>query len=107
MNQTNHSWNQGSRLPIPAIFVTLLLFILVLPSAIAENVLTNGTTLKGTAGTFMVSSTALDIKSGATLDNAGTLILKNNLTNENGSLNFIGTGTVEFQRFRYSPLQPL
>jgi hypothetical protein len=96
MNQTNHSWNQTSRLTIPAIFVTLLLFILVLPSAIAENVLTNGTILKGTAGTFMVSSTALDIKSGATLDNAGTLILKNNLTNENGSPNYIGTGTIEF-----------
>jgi len=96
MNQTNHSWNQTSRLTIPAIFVTLLLLLWVSLSTQADNILTSGTTLKGTAGTFMVSSTALDIKSGATVDNAGTLTLKNNLTNENVSPNSIGTGTVEF-----------
>jgi Secretion system C-terminal sorting domain len=95
MNQTNHSWNQSNRLPIPAIFVTLLLLLCVSLSTQADNILTSGTTLKGTAGTFLVSSTALDIKSGATVDNAGTLTLKNNLTNENVSPNSIGTGAVE------------
>jgi Secretion system C-terminal sorting domain len=95
MNQTNHSWNQTSRLTIPAIFVTLLLLLWVSLSTQADNILTSGTTLKGTAGTFLVSSTALNIKSGATVDNAGTLTLKNNLTNENVSPNSIGSGTVE------------
>ena len=43
----------------------------------------------------MVSSENLVIKSGATLDNAGTLILKKGLTNEYTTPSSIGSGTVE------------
>lgn len=75
----------------------LLLFLsqLLLPQdTYSENIITSGTTLKIVAGTTMVSSESLTIKSGGTLDNAGTVILKKNLTNENPSANSLGSGTV-------------
>jgi len=86
----------SNRPPIAAILATLFLYCITLPSAIAENVITSGTTLKVLSGTTLVSSENLVVKSGATLDNSGTLILKKNLTNENVTPNQIGTGTAEF-----------
>ncbi len=74
--------------------VILSLFLLF-PSTKAENVITTGTTLKVLVGTTMVSIDNLVIKSGATLNNSGTFILKKNLTNENASPNNVGSGTVE------------
>ena len=74
----------------------LYLFLWLASTSRAENIITSGTTLKCLAGTSIVSTESLTIKSGATLDNAGTLILKKNLVNENGSANSIGTGTVIF-----------
>ncbi|MEI7981564.1 MAG: T9SS type A sorting domain-containing protein [Bacteroidota bacterium] len=75
---------------------TLLILFLLLPSSKAENVITTGTTLKVLPGTSLVSIENLVIKSGATLNNSGTLILKKNLINENVSPNSLGTGTAEF-----------
>ena len=88
-------WNKSRRVSNAISLACLLLFLLGFSSARAYNVITSGTTLKGTAGTFLISSTAMDIKSGATLDHPGTLTLKDNLTNENGSPNSLGLGTVE------------
>jgi hypothetical protein len=70
------------------------LLTLISVHAKAENIITTGTTLKIVAGTTMVSSESLTIKSGAILDNAGTIILKKNLTNENPSSNSLGSGIV-------------
>ena len=72
-----------------------ILISLLLPSMQAENVITTGTTLKVTAGTTLVSVDNLVVKSWATLDNAGTLILKKNLSNENALPNSLGTGSAE------------
>ena len=88
-------WNKSRRVSNAISLACLLLFLLGFSSARAYNVITSGTFLKGTAGTFLISSTAMDIKSGATLDHPGTLTLKDNLTNENGSPNSLGLGTVE------------
>ena len=73
----------------------LLIFILVFSSVQAENVITPGTSLKVMAGTSLVSVDNLVVKTGATLDNSGTIILKKDLTNENASPNPIGSGTAE------------
>jgi len=80
--------------PLPILIAPLSLFLLIPPTQ-AENVITTGTTLKVMAGTSIVSVDNMVIKSGATLDNSGTLILKKNLTNEHGSPNPIGSGTAE------------
>jgi len=66
---------KSSPLPISEIFATLLLFLILMPSAKAENVITTGTTLKVLPGTSLVSVESLVIKTGAVLDNAGTVIL--------------------------------
>ncbi len=81
---------------IPAIFAALSFFLTGQTPAMAENVITSGTTFKVTAGTTVVSSQNLVVKTGAILDNAGTLILNMGLTNENASPNAIGYGTAEF-----------
>ena len=72
----------------------LSLFIFVTPTK-AENVIIGGTTLKVTAGTFLFSTDNLNLKSGATLNNSGTVILKKNLINENASPVSLGSGTLE------------
>ena len=75
--------------------VPLLFFFLGFPSAMADNVITSGTTFKVLPGTTVVSSENLVIKSGATLSNAGTVTLKKGLTNENSTPNSLGSGTLE------------
>ena len=77
-------------------FGILMALCLWLPSAIAENVITSGSSLKVVAGSYFVSSESLTVKSGATMDNAGTLILLKNLANENAAANSIGAGTARF-----------
>ncbi|MEI7500257.1 MAG: T9SS type A sorting domain-containing protein, partial [Bacteroidota bacterium] len=80
---------------LPILTTVLLLFMLQL-SASADNIITTGSTLKILPGTSMVSVEAMVIKSGATLDNSGYLILRKGLTNENTSPNSLGSGTAEF-----------
>ncbi|MCK9422262.1 MAG: T9SS type A sorting domain-containing protein [Bacteroidales bacterium] len=84
-----------TRLPVSAILAGLFLYFNAFLSANAENVITSGTTFKVLSGTSVVSVENLVVKSGAILDNAGSLILKKNLTNENAPANSIGTGTAE------------
>ena len=85
-----------SSLHLHLIFATLFFLLPGFFTAMAENVISSGTTMKVTAGTSVVSSQTLVVKAGATLDNSGTLILKMGLTNENASPNSIGSGTAEF-----------
>jgi hypothetical protein len=96
MKNQLQSFNAG-----PGSVVLMIAFFLVFPgpgisTAIADNVIISGTTLKVMPGTSVVSSEALVIKSGATLSNAGTVILKKTLANENPTPNSLGNGTVEF-----------
>lgn len=75
----------------------LLIFwlsFLAFSTALAENVITSGTTLKVSSGTSVVSLENLVVKSGATLWNEGTVILKKDFTNENAAPNSLGTGTI-------------
>lgn len=74
--------------------VTFTLIINVF-SVTADNLITSGTTLKVQPGTTLISINNLDVKSGATLDNNGMVILKKNLTNENVLPNSLGSGTTE------------
>lgn len=63
--------------------------------SMADNIISSGTTMTVLAGTTVVSSDNLIIKSTASLNNSGYVILKKNLTNENASPNSLGTGTIE------------
>ncbi|MCX6268963.1 MAG: T9SS type A sorting domain-containing protein [Bacteroidetes bacterium] len=74
----------------------MFLVFLWLPPSRADNVITSGTTVTVSSGTSFVSTSNLVIKNGATLDNAGTLILHKDLSNENRLPNQIGSGTAEF-----------
>lgn len=61
----------------------------------AENIITSGTTLRVTPGTTLVSVENMVIKNGATLNNAGTVIARKNVVNENAAANSLGTGTLQ------------
>ena len=74
----------------------MCLFLAGIQSIKAENIISSGTTMKVLAGTSVVSMEGLTIKSGGTLDNAGTVILKKNLVNQNPAANSLGSGTVVF-----------
>ena len=92
MNNQCTFLNDNIKLFVSTIFCAFLVLFGLSP-ATADNVITSGTTLKVLMETSLVSSEGLVVKSGATLDNQGTLILKKNLTNENTSANSIGLGT--------------
>ncbi|MFH1120719.1 MAG: hypothetical protein V1775_12930 [Bacteroidota bacterium] len=72
----------------------LSVVLLFAESALADNIITAGTTLRVTAGTTLVSQTAITIQNGAGLNNQGTIILSGNLTNQNASSTSLGTGTI-------------
>ncbi|MEI7982334.1 MAG: T9SS type A sorting domain-containing protein [Bacteroidota bacterium] len=96
MNNQHYFLKASAWLRNSSILASSFLCFSTPPSAVAENVISSGTTLKVMSGTSIVSVDNLIIKSGATLNNAGTIILKKNLTNENTTPNIIGTGTAEF-----------
>lgn len=60
----------------------------------AENVIINGTTLKVLSASTLVSNESISIKSGAILDNSGTIVIKKDLTNENIAATSLGSGTL-------------
>ncbi|MDY0342347.1 MAG: hypothetical protein RBR28_02170 [Lentimicrobium sp.] len=64
-------------------------------TASAENIITAGTTLRVTAGTTLVSVENILIKSGATLNNSGTVIARKNVVNQNVAANSLGSGTLQ------------
>ncbi len=93
--QIFHFLEKNSFLRVSAILTILLLCCMGVPTAFADNVITSGTKLKVLSGTYSASVNDFVIKSGATLNNAGMLILNKGLTNENAAPNPIGTGTVK------------
>ncbi len=96
MNQKTNLSKKRANLAIETSLAIFLLFFLGLSQASADNVITNGTTLRVLPGTSLVSIETVVINNGATLDNAGSLVLKKNLTNENTLPNSLGSGTAEF-----------
>ncbi len=88
MKQFNHSFK------VITIMFSLILMTPTL-TAVSDNIISSGTTVKIMPGTTVVSVDHMVIKSGATLNNSGTLILKKNLANENSSPNSIGSGLTE------------
>ena len=96
MNHPNLILEKIINMPGTAILATLGLIFTGFSPVTAENIISGGTTLKVLPGTTVVSSENLVVENGATLDNAGTLILKKDFTNENVSANLIGSGTAEF-----------
>jgi len=81
----------------------ILTFILIaffiksfLPSQIqAQNVISSGTTVQISPGTFVTTTQNMVVENGASLTNKGSVILKNNFTNHNTVGDF-GSGTFEF-----------
>ncbi|MFH1120714.1 MAG: hypothetical protein V1775_12905 [Bacteroidota bacterium] len=91
MKKNNHNQISGqTKLRFLSFAVTLLLST----SLMADNIITSGTTLRVTAGTTLVSTTAITIQNGGTLNNLGTVILSGNLNNLNASASNLGTGTI-------------
>ncbi len=86
--------------PLPFLFRSVsagvLLSLLLSNKLPADNIITSGTYCKVVTGTTIVSVDQLVIKSGAILNNSGTIILKKNLTSESSSPVTLGTGIVEF-----------
>jgi hypothetical protein len=74
----------------------MLSYCLPVSSSAQGTVVKAATTLKVASGTTIVEPTKLTVETGATVDNLGTIILKGNLDNQNGSLNDMGAGTFEF-----------
>ncbi|MCK9421538.1 MAG: T9SS type A sorting domain-containing protein [Bacteroidales bacterium] len=96
MGNQNYFLKGNFKQTVSAILAIPLLLSMAISPAMADNVISSGTTFKVLSGTTVFSSEGLVIKNGATLDNAGTLILKKNLANENVTPNSLGSGTAEF-----------
>ncbi len=96
MKTTDTQYNKQPRLLVLTFIVTFLFLTFSSPVMYAENIISSGTTMKVVSGTIIVSMESLTIKSGGVLDNAGTVVLKKNLVNENASANAVGSGTLLF-----------
>ncbi|MDD4553844.1 MAG: T9SS type A sorting domain-containing protein [Bacteroidales bacterium] len=77
-----------------SVIFTLLLAMLGYSAGISQTLITGGTTLKIVPGTSVSSLGHLTLQPAGTLDNQGTLILKQDLVNQNPAPNTLGTGTV-------------
>lgn len=85
----------NSTIRISAILTILFPTCMGFHPAFSGNVIISGTKLKVLVGTSSVSVSNFVIKNGATLNDAGTLVLKKGLINENSVPNSLGTGTVK------------
>ncbi len=89
------SWkNRVIRLKTLVAMIYLLLGFITISRA--DIIISGGTSLKGLTGSSIVAMDNMIVRNGGIIDNAGTLILKKNLTNENVASASIGSGTVEF-----------
>jgi len=93
----NHHYipKENSRLPVLVFSATFLIFFLGLSPIRADNVISGGTTIRINSGTFVTSEQKFVVENGGGLAIEGSLILKNNFTNQN-TVNDLGTGTIEF-----------
>ncbi|MCK9421400.1 MAG: T9SS type A sorting domain-containing protein [Bacteroidales bacterium] len=82
--------------PVLKFIISIILYCTSILTATAELVINSGTTVKINSGTTLISVDHLLIKAGAILSNSGNLIVKKNLTNQNGAPNILGNGTFEF-----------
>jgi len=96
MNKTSCFLTESNWLPLVKSYVALVLFLMAFHSVNAQNAITGGTTLKVLPGTTMLSSETMVINSDAVLNNAGTLVLKKNLVNQNSGVNSLGSGKIVF-----------
>ncbi len=70
------------------------LVFLPMTNLVAEIIISSGTTVRVTAGTSIVSQTAITMRNGSSLTNLGTIILSGNLNNENAAVSNLGAGTI-------------
>jgi hypothetical protein len=89
------SFIKNWRFKMPNLILTGI-FVVVSFICQGQTIVSSGTTLKIMPGTSIMSNEQLTLQSGAGLDNQGTVILKKNLANLNGSANFLGSGLVTF-----------
>ncbi len=76
--------------------VAIVLLLSLATAALSETIITSGSKLIVASGTKLVTAGTLVIKDGGTLNNSGTVIFKQNLTNETPGENDLGSGLAEF-----------
>jgi hypothetical protein len=77
-------------------FLVLCTFTLIVSITTGQTVITSGTKVTVLSGTYVTSVNNFTLQSGATLNNSGTLVLKQNLANQNVSPNSLGSGACVF-----------
>jgi hypothetical protein len=74
----------------------ILLSVCSLYSGAQGTLIKNGTTLKVASGTIFTETVKLSLESGSAVDNAGTIVLKGDLVDNNSSATNLGNGTFVF-----------
>ena len=95
MNHRHYSLNEIIRLPVKIISASLLLFFMCLTTTMADNVITSGAHMKINSGAFVTTLQDVLVENGGALILEGSLIVKNNFTNQNTAED-LGKGTIEF-----------
>jgi hypothetical protein len=95
MENQHYILKKYSKPPVFVFSVFFLLFHLWFSPARAGNVITSGTIVKVSSGTFVTTAHNVVVENGATLVIEGTLCLKNNFTNQNQA-GYLGPGILEF-----------
>jgi hypothetical protein len=75
-------------------FSSVSIFLLTNTISSGQTTVATGTTLKVVSGTSVTVNNQLTIQNGVTMNNEGTLILKDNLANQGLSASSLGSGTV-------------
>jgi hypothetical protein len=81
---------------ISRVGLSLFLFFLAAHGALAQTVITSGSSITVAPGSAVISNDHLILQSGGSLNNQGTVVLKKNLENQNLSVSSLGTGDFEF-----------
>jgi len=95
MKNQHYIPKESSLLIVLIYSISLLISFLWFSPARADNVISSGTTVTVSSGTFVTTSQNVVVENGATLAVEGSLILKNNFTNQN-TVDDLGTGILEF-----------
>lgn len=95
MSPSHYLLKEMNRLTLRMISASLSVFFLCLSPTMADNVITNGATMRINSGTFVTTLQNVLVKNGGKLILEGSLNLKNNFTNQN-TVEDLGKGTMEF-----------
>lgn len=95
MDHRNYFLKEFSMYSIRVITTSLLLLFLCLKSAKSDNVISSGATMRINPGTFVTALQDVLVENGGTFTIDGSLVLKNNFTNQN-PVDDLGKGTIEF-----------